>query len=228
MIAALSQPSRIRLHLGFFLSLTASPALAVPLDIHASNIAPSDTRNAVAPALPTPAVGPSAPPITFLRAARLSLTGGRTGEAQEALERAETRLLDDTARPGMAAPPALADTRAARQALAVRNPAGAARNVDAAIAALSTPAVAVTFPLSVAAPVQIEPVAPVAIAALPLAPPPVTKALLPGRWELRGAKSVWVPPDTDLRRVDERSWLQGRYVWKDGAWVWSAAHYGYP
>ena len=54
MIAALSQPSRIRLHLGLFLSLTASPALAVPLDIHASNIAPSDTRSAVAPALPIP------------------------------------------------------------------------------------------------------------------------------------------------------------------------------
>ena len=228
MIAALSQPSRIRLYLGLFLSLTASPALAVPLDIHASNIAPSDTRSAVAPALPTPAVGPSAPPITFLRAARFSIAGGRTGEAQEALERAETRLLDDTAPPGVAAPPGLADTRAARQALAVRDPAAAARNVDAAIAALSTPAVSVTFPPPVAAPVQIQPVAPVAVAAPPLAPLPVTKALLPGRWELRGAKYVWVPPDTDLRRVDERPWLQGRYVWKDGAWVWSAAHYGYP
>ncbi|PPQ34148.1 hypothetical protein CCS01_12265 [Rhodopila globiformis] len=218
----------MHLHIGLLLSLTASPALAVPLDIHASNIAPSDTQSAMAPALPTPAVGLSAPPITFLRAARLSLAGGRTGEAQEALERAETRLLDDNAQPEMAAPPALADTRAARQALAVHDREGAARNVDAAIAALSTPAVAVTFPPQVAAPVQIQPVAPAVVAALPPAPPPVTKALLPGRWELRGAKYVWVPPDTELRRVDERSWLQGRYVWKDGAWIWSAVHYGYP
>ena len=229
MIAALSQPSRIRLHLGLFLSLTASPALAVPLDIHASNIAPSDTRSAVAPALPTPAVGPSAPPITFLQSARLSLAGGRTGEAQEALERAETRLLDDTAPPGVAAPPGLADTRAARQALAVHDRAGAAREIEAAIAALSaSTAAAVVFPLPVAVSTPRLPAAPAVVAAIPPGPPPVTKALLPGRWELHGAKYMWVPPDTDLRPVDVRPWLQGRYVWEDGAWVWSAAHYGYP
>jgi len=38
---------------------------------------------------------------------------------------------------------------------------------------------------------------------------------------------VWVPPYTELRRVDERAWLEGRYVCKDGAWVWVPAHYGF-
>jgi hypothetical protein len=38
---------------------------------------------------------------------------------------------------------------------------------------------------------------------------------------------VWAPLDTELRRVDERPWLEGRNVWKDGAWVWVPAHYGF-
>ena len=231
MLAALS-PSRrlVQASLILLLPAAAGPAFAAPLDLRASNIAPADTRSAVAPALPVPAVALSAPPLSFLEAARRALAGARTGEAQEALERAETRLLDGTAQPVLAAPsmvPALASTRAARQALAVHDRAGAAREIDAAIAALSaSAAAAVVFPPPVAAPTPRQPAAPVVVAAIPPGPPPVTKALLPGRWELRGAKYVWVPPDTDLRRVDERPWQQGRYVWRDRAWVWVPAHYG--
>ena len=231
MLAALS-PSRrlVQASLILLLPAAAGPAFAAPLDLRASNIAPADTRSAVAPALPVPAVALSAPPLSFLEAARRALAGARTGEAQEALERAETRLLDGTAQPVLAAPsmvPALASTRAARQALAVHDRAGAAREIDAAIAALSaSAAAAVAFPPPVAAPTPRQPAAPVVVAAIPPGPPPVTKALLPGRWELHGAKYVWVPPDTELRRVDERPWQQGRYVWRDRAWVWVPAHYG--
>ena len=139
MLAALSPPRRlVQASLILLLPAAADPAFAAPLDLRASNIAPADTRSAVAPALPVPAVALSAPPLSFLEAARRALAGARMGEAQEALERAETRLLDGTAQPGLAAPslaPALASTRAARQALAVRDRAGAAREVDAAIAA---------------------------------------------------------------------------------------------
>jgi hypothetical protein len=211
------------------LPAAAGPAFAGHLNLRASNIAPAHARSAVAPALPVPPVALSAPPLSFLEAARRALAGARMGEAQEALERAETRLLDGPAQPVLAVPsmvPALASTRAARQALADHDRAGAAREIDAAIAALSASAAAAAFLPPVAAPTPLQPAAPVVVAAMPPGPPPETKALLPGRWELHGAKYVWVPPDTDLRRVDERPWQQGRYVWRDGAWVWVPAHYG--
>jgi len=230
MLAALSPPRRlVQASLILLLPAAAGPTFAAPLDLRASNIAPGDMRSAVAPVLPVPAVSLSAPPLSFLEAARRALAGAHTGEAQKALERAETRLLDSTAQPALAAPsmaPALANTRAARQALAVHDRPGAAREIDAAIAALSASAAAVAFPPPVAAPTPRQPAAPVVVAAIPPGPPPVTKALLPGRWELRGAKYVWVPPDSELRRVDERPWQQGRYVWRDRAWVWVPAQYG--
>ena len=204
MLAALS-PSRrlVQASLILLLPSAAGPAFAGPLDLRASNIAPADARSAVAPALPVPAVALSAPPLSFLEAARRALAGARTGEAQEALERAETRLLDGTAQPGLAAPsmvPALATTRAARQALAVHDRAGAAREIDAAIDALGASAAAAAFPPPVAAPTPLQPAAPMVVAAIPPGPPPVTKALLPGRWELQGAKYVWVPPDPQRSR----------------------------
>ncbi len=233
MTAALPLP-RIRLLASLLLMLPAAtcPTLAQPVDLRASKIGPADAGNMVAPALPIPAVSVTDSPIDFLRAARSALARGRTGETQEALERAETRLLDDSAGSGIAgpsSPPGLANVRAARRALAARDRAGATRATDAAIAALKTPAAAVAGPGSAdpALPPR-QPAAPAIVAAaVPAAPPPVTKALLPGRWELRGAKSVWLPPDTELRSVDERPWLQGSYVWKDGAWVWMPAHYGF-
>ncbi len=231
MLAALS-PSRrfVQASLILLLPAAAGPAFAAPLDLRASNVAPADARSAVAPALPVPAVALSAPPLSFLEAARQALAGARTGEAQEALERAETRLLDGTTQTVSAAPsmvPAVASIRAARQALAVHDRAGAAREIDAAIAALGASAAeAVVFPPPVAVSTPRQPAQAEVVAAISPGPPPVTKALLPGRWELRGAKYVWVPPDTDLRRVDERPWQQGRYVWRDGAWIWVPAHYG--
>jgi hypothetical protein len=63
------------------------------------------------------------------------------------------------------------------------------------------------------------------VIARPPQAPPVTYALLPGYWQLRGANYVWVPPETTLRRVEKRPYVQGRYVWRDDAWVWVPAHY---
>ncbi len=48
----------------------------------------------IASALPAPAVGEDAPPADLLRAAESALAAGRAGEAQEAMEMAQTRLLD--------------------------------------------------------------------------------------------------------------------------------------
>jgi hypothetical protein len=68
--------------------------MSTPMGTHASNITPSDTRSPIAPNLPNPTVGPNASAADYLRAAQASLAGGRTGEAQQSLEMAQTRLLD--------------------------------------------------------------------------------------------------------------------------------------
>lgn len=68
--------------------------MSLPMSDKAGNITPQDTGSALAARLPTPAVDDNAAARDFLIAARNALAAGRTGEAQEALERAETRLLD--------------------------------------------------------------------------------------------------------------------------------------
>jgi hypothetical protein len=67
---------------------------SLPLSGNASNIGSQDTRSSIAPNLPSPEVGDNEPPRVYLRAARTALVQGRTGEAQQALEMAETRALD--------------------------------------------------------------------------------------------------------------------------------------
>jgi len=78
------------------LGLLAAPALAQtePTSTQASNIVSTDTRSDIAPALPGSALGDSAGAHDYLKAAREALAAGHTGQAQEALERAETRALD--------------------------------------------------------------------------------------------------------------------------------------
>jgi hypothetical protein len=113
---------------------------------------------------------------------------------------------------------AVLDVGAARQALAVHDRLGAERAIDDAIVAVSSPPPVtpiVSAPVVVAGP----PSPP------PPEPPPVTYALLPGHWQLRGANYVWVPPETTQRRIEERPYVQGRYVWRDGAWVWVPDYY---
>ena len=67
---------------------------SLPRSNNAANIGPQDTRSTIAPNLPSPDVGEDAPSLAYLRAARTALLQGRTGEAQQALEMAETRALD--------------------------------------------------------------------------------------------------------------------------------------
>jgi hypothetical protein len=67
---------------------------SLPRSNNAGNIGPQDTRSTIAPNLPSPDVGEDAPSRAYLRAARAALLQGRTGEAQQALEMAETRALD--------------------------------------------------------------------------------------------------------------------------------------
>ena len=67
---------------------------SLPMSDKAGNITPGDTTSVLAPNLPSPPIGENASPRDYLLAARAALVQGRTGEAQQALEMAETRALD--------------------------------------------------------------------------------------------------------------------------------------
>jgi hypothetical protein len=68
--------------------------MSLPTSDRAGNITPDDTASPIAARLPDPPVGDDAVLRDYLLAARNAMAAGRTGEAQEALERAETRALD--------------------------------------------------------------------------------------------------------------------------------------
>jgi hypothetical protein len=76
--------------------------MSLPLGTRASNIDAADTRSQIAPNLPSPQIGPNASAVDYLRAAQSSLQAGRTGETQQSLEMAQTRLLDRSVPMGQA------------------------------------------------------------------------------------------------------------------------------
>jgi hypothetical protein len=88
--------------------------------------------------------------------------------------------------------------------------------------------VAVTAVINPAADAQMTLPTPVIVpAALPPLPP-VTRALLPGHWQLQGAQYDWVPPETRLRVVEARPFIPSQNVWMGGRWVFVPTHYGSP
>jgi len=190
---------------------------AAPVSRHDSNITPADTRSTVAPRLPEPGVPSARPPASFLAAARRAVAAGRTGEAQEALERAETRLLDRPASPGAGLQPdnrrAVFAVAAARSALAAHDRLRTVAAIDDALSVVGAmPAVAARAPTLPASPVApaarvLQPGAPYAVPDAPA----FTQALLPGHWALHGATYVWVPPDTKLRPVQSITPVPGNY-----------------
>jgi hypothetical protein len=95
--------------------------MSLPMGNSASNIDQRDIRSTIAPNLPSP-LGPDATPVDYLRAAQGALSSGRTGEAQQALEQAQTRLLDRSVAYGQtnnpSDNPAVAQIRQALHALA--------------------------------------------------------------------------------------------------------------
>jgi len=186
-------------------------------------------RHAAVAAGPALRLTSDAPPAWFLERARSSIQANRINVAKEALERAETRLLDDRA----SAPPlrsdmvdrAVLDVGVARRALSVGDRARALYAIDDALAALTVPARAVPIRQGVATSAS-TPAATIATP-LPVSPaPPVSKfVLLPGHWQLDGYRYVWVKGDETLRPVEARRFAQGRYVWRDRAWVRVPDHF---
>ena len=108
---------------------------SLPMSPQASNIGPQDTRSVIAPSLPMPAIGENATPAQFLNTARDALARGRTGEAQEALERAETRRLDRDAMRGISPEndPMIGKIRAALDSLAAHHAQMAEQNIADAL-----------------------------------------------------------------------------------------------
>ncbi len=102
---------------------------SLPRSNNASNISSSDTRSTIAPTLPPSSLGENARAMEYLTEARASLVAGRTGQAQQALEMAETRALE---RPDGAR--LAAQIRDARQALGAGNRANAIELIDRALA----------------------------------------------------------------------------------------------
>ena len=204
----------------------AAPASAQPVDLLAPTIEPTVPANTrrpdIRPATRLPFPGPPAhsnePPREFLEAARHALEAGQIGNAQEALERAETTLLNGSGAPVTASSPdtqhAILAIGAARRELAAHDHQGAMRAIDNALAATALVARVATPSPSPEAPPRPGPAQPI-----------VTYALLPGHWQLQGAQYVWVPPETAPRPVVYWRLVQGRYVWAGGEWIWVPAHY---
>ena len=110
-----------------------------PSSSAASNITAADTRSEMAPRLPDPNAGSNSPQA-YLAAAQRALASNRTGAAQEALERAETRLLSRSTDPSMANMPdpsaSVQAIGAARRALASRDTAAARSAISAAMSGM--------------------------------------------------------------------------------------------
>jgi hypothetical protein len=110
---------------------------SLPLSNNASNIGAADTRSTIAPTLPASAIGADGASHDYLRAARVSLVGGHTGQAQQSLEMAETRALDRSVTAGQTAAPSdsqlVARIRDARHALGGGDRAGAIKFIDLAL-----------------------------------------------------------------------------------------------
>ena len=119
------------------------PHTAAPVVTHASNIDTANTKSDVAPALPNPPVGPDAEPQIYLHTAARDLSARRTGAAQQALEMAETRLLDrGVPADSVGTPdrdPAVAHVSTALHELANNNIIAAQQEIDAALTHLNQP-----------------------------------------------------------------------------------------
>ena len=87
------------------LLVSSTAALAQLESNSASNTTPDNTRSEIAPRLASPVLPEGAPPAAYLQAARRAIAAGRSGEAQEALERAATRVLSRAVRPSRAGEP---------------------------------------------------------------------------------------------------------------------------
>jgi hypothetical protein len=170
----------------------------------------------------------------FLAAAHEDVENHHWNAAGEALEQSETFLLNGgvVSSGGIVTSPspAMPYVIQARIAVKQRDQVDALVAIDKAVSAMSLAPVA-SPPVTIATAKM--PVATFATAsgttegqsdsAAPL--PLVTKALLPGHWQLVGWQYHWVPQDTSYRYVQSNPFVPGHYEYRGGAWMWVAGHY---
>ncbi len=117
--------------------MVPAPPSHQPMVRHPTNINASDSRSIISPSLPQPPVGPNADATQYLQAAQRALMRGRGGEAQAALENAETWLLNRSVPAGAVNQPdqnpAVTNISSALQALAAGNRAQAMNLVQQTI-----------------------------------------------------------------------------------------------
>jgi hypothetical protein len=180
------------------------------------------------------ALYPNSHPL--LAAARVDVEKHRWNAAEGELERSETVLLDGgvTSSSGVVTSPspAMSFIIQARVAVKQRDQVDALLAIDKTLSTMFAPAgssppagaasASVAHVLSAAADERS------AINPTPTMPalPMITKALLPGHWQLTKSQYHWVPPDTSYRTVETESFIPGHYEYRGGAWVWVAGHYG--
>lgn len=119
--------------------------LVLPLTLLLLAVAPAAWAQADAPqpALPTPMIAENAPVTEILRAARTAVITSKRGEAQEALEMAQTRMLDrsvplfQTNNPSQN--PSVAAISQALQALAAGDREATLRHIETAMGAADAP-----------------------------------------------------------------------------------------
>jgi hypothetical protein len=111
---------------------------SLPLSSQASNITAADTKSTIAPTPPEPAVAPGAGVSALLTAANQSIASGQTGTADEALEQAETQILQrsvpQTATDYTSGDPVVAQIGQARQALGNHDNAAATQTINQILA----------------------------------------------------------------------------------------------
>lgn len=222
-----------------------------PQSSRASNIGGAPVQT-LAPQLPSPNVDDNAAPRAFLLSARAALASGRTGEAQEALERAESRLLDRSVAYGRqdtpASGPEVNQVAQARRALGAGNTARALELMDAALGAMAVETAAQTGappppppPVAIyrapppqpytppsSAPGYASPAAQPYVPPAPL-PPPVP---LPSQAPANGGESfaslpsgTMPPPMPAAPREQIPPPSSNGVVWEPGHWEWLGGRY---
>ncbi|OYV49621.1 MAG: hypothetical protein B7Z77_07545 [Acidocella sp. 20-58-15] len=176
---------------------------------------------------------PSASAQTYqpsLAAAHDAVEKHQWSAAAAELEQSETFLLNG----GIKSPngvvtspsPAMAYVIRARTAVEQRDQVDALLSIDKAMSTmvpLSGSGSPVALAQVTAAPApSVATISPVPAA---VATPMVTKAMLPGHWQLTGWQYHWVPPDTNYRTVQSDPFIPGHYEYRGGAWIWVAGHY---
>ena len=195
----------------------ALPALAQP-------------TNLMSPLSQQPAAAAVQSHDLFLGAAHDNVEQHQWNAAEAELERSETFLLNNgvTSSAGVVTSPSLAMPYIiqARTAVTQRDQVDALLAIDKAMSA-PFPSSGSSTAVSVA---QMTPAPASAVSATLPAPdaaaePMVTKALLPGHWELVGWQYHWIPPDTTYRTVETNPFIPGHYEYRGGAWHWVGGHY---